>query len=713
MKQVQQDFGSGELRLSDVPNPAVKPEGVLVRTHHSAVSAGTESSMINLAKKSLVGKAKERPDLVKEVLNKARNDGLVATYQSVTSRLDDPMPLGYSCAGEIIAVGKNVEQFSVGDQVACGGAGYATHSEVNYVPENLCVPLPKDVSSADGAFVTLGAIAMQGIRRLDLSPGETVAVIGLGLIGHLTVGILDAYGYPVLGTDIDSSRVARANDYGLTTGIVLGEGDPKTAAKDLGPSEGVDAVLIAASTDSNDPVELAGDLCREQGRVSVVGQVGMDIPREVYYDKELDVRISRSYGPGRYDRIYEEKGLDYPVGHVRWTENRNMQEFVRLLSDRLSVAPLVTHRFDIEEASKAYDVILGDESPLGVLLEYEHDELLDDRIDLPRSSRPSKRSTAETLSVGLVGAGNFAKQSLLPVVDNSNEFSLHAVVTGTGKTAKHIGEKYGARYCTTNYEEILNDEAIDVVVVATRHNLHAPVAVGALERGKDVHVEKPPALDREELTKVVAAEQNSAGRLMVGYNRRFAPSSKRVQAAFSRSETPLMMNYRVNADRIPADHWIHDPAVGGGRVVGEICHFVDFSQAVTDSLPKRVYATEVDRGEDTNVQVTIDFMDDSVASILYTTLGDESAAKERVEVFGNGDIETIENFKPGFLNLTQEKGHKEEFEAFAEAIRQGDPSPIGIKDIVYTSLSTFAVEESIQSGKPVFLDPDTVFPPLE
>jgi len=710
MKQVQQDFGSGELGLSDVPKPAVKPEGVLVRTRHSAVSAGTESSMINLAKKSLVGKARERPDLVKDVLDKARNDGLVATYRSVTSRLDDPMPLGYSCAGEVVAVGKEVEEFEVGDRVACGGAGYATHSEVNYVPANLCVPLPEGVSTADGSFVTLGSIAMQGIRRLDLSPGETVAVIGLGLIGHLVAGILDAYGHPVLGADIDGSRVARATEYGVTTGVVLGEDDPEAAARNLGPSEGVDSVVIAASTDSNDPIELAGDLCREQGRVSVVGQVGMDVPRDVYYDKELDVRVSRSYGPGRYDRTYEEQGVDYPVEHVRWTENRNMREFVRLLDDRLSVEPLVTHRFDIEDADDAYDIIMRSEPSLGVLLEYGSDDRFEDRLELSAESRTAKDATSGRLSVGLVGAGNFAKKSLLPVLSDSDRFTLHAVASGTGKTAEHVGEKYGAAYCTTDYSEVIADEDVDVVVVATRHDLHAEVTISALNHEKDVHVEKPPALDAAELASIVDAERASAGRLMVGYNRRFAPATTAAKEALSGENTSLCINYRVNADRIPSDHWVHDRSVGGGRIVGEVCHFLDFAQYVTESFPDRVWATEVEDQADENVQISVDFADGSIASIMYTTLGDSSLSKERVELFGGGRIKTIDNFKTGFLNLNQRKGYAEEFQAFADAIADGKPSPIPIADVVHTSMATFAIEEGLRSGEVMSVDVDDVLP---
>lgn len=709
MKQVQQDFGSGELRLAEVPTPSVKPEGILVRTAHSSVSAGTESSLINLAKKSLVGKARERPDLVKQVFDKARTDGLLATYRSVESRLNDPLPLGYSCAGEVIEVGENVDDFKLGDRVACGGAGYATHSEVNYVPANLCVPLSDDVPSEDAAFVTLGSIALQGIRRLDPSPGETIGVIGLGLIGNLTVGILDAYGYPVVGTDINSDRVERALDYGLTDGLAIGEGDIKSMAGCLGPSEGLDGVIITASTASNDPIELAGQLCRDQGRVSVVGNVGMDIPRDTFYDKELDVRISRSYGPGRYDRTYEEHGIDYPVGHVRWTENRNMAEFVRLLQEGLSVEPLVTHRYTISEAPQAYDAILGPEPSLGVLLEYEAHADLKPTFTFENRTNTYSKSSTNTLDVGLIGAGNFAKNTLLPVIDNSNQLSLYAVASGTGRTAQSVGAKYGAKYCTTRYEDIIEDDLVDLIVIATQHDLHAKITAEALLHDKDVHVEKPPALDREELGKIVSAAQSSDGRLLVGYNRRFAPATVETKAKFANASTPLIISYRVNADQIPADHWIRDPDKGGGRIVGEVCHFVDFEMHLIDSLPERVFATRPNDSKDENVQITINFSDGSVGTILYTTLGDNSVPKEYIEIFGEGSVTTIDNFKSGFLNLKQKKGHAQELNAYANSILGGEPSPMDLREIAFTSMTTFEIRRSLKTRKPMDVSLDDLF----
>jgi predicted dehydrogenase len=392
--------------------------------------------------------------------------------------------------------------------------------------------------------------------------------------------------------------------------------------------------------------------------------------------------------------------MDYPVEHVRWTENRNMREFVRLLDDRLSVEPLVTHRFDIEDADDAYDLIMGSEASLGVLLEYGSDDRFEDRIELPAGSRTAKDATNGRLSVGLVGAGNFAKKSLLPVLSDSDRFSLHAVASGTGKTAEHVGKKYNAAYCTTDYSKVIADENVDVVVVATRHDLHAEVTISALNQQKNVHVEKPPALDAGELSSIVDAERSSAGRLMVGYNRRFAPATAAAKEAFSGENIPLCINYRVNADRIPSDHWIHDRSVGGGRIVGEVCHFIDFAQCVTDSLPDQVWATEVDDQADENVQISVEFADGSVASIMYTTLGDSSLSKERVELFGGNRIKTIDNFKTGFLNLNQQKGYTEEFQAFADAIAEGEPSPIPITDIVHTSIATFAIEESLRSSKP-------------
>lgn len=712
MKQILQNYNSGDLELNEVPVPSVKPIGVLVRNHHSLVSAGTEKAMIKLAKKSLAGKARERPDLVKEVINKAKNDGLMATYQAVMTRLDEPNPLGYSCAGEVTEVGREVEDFSTGDLVACGGAGYASHAEVVNVPGNLTVQVPDDVTTKEASFVTLGAIALQGIRRAELTPGERVGVIGLGLIGQLTVQILKAYGFPVIGLDIDEKQVQRVQKLGLNESGTIGQDKVESLARNFSNGKGIDAVIITAATETNQPVELAGKLCRERGRVSAVGLVGTEVPRDIYYDKELDFNISRSYGPGRYDKTYEEKGLSYPIGQVRWTERRNMKEFLRLVQeDKVNLDPLITHEFKFENALDAYDLILENpngEYYSGIVLEYDTDKKHSSKILLEQKAKGKIKG--DTVNVGLIGAGNFAKSKIIPNLEKINEAELKALATATGKTAKDVGGKHGFEYCTTEYSEIIEDPDVDLVVIATRHNLHAEMTAEALSKDKNVHVEKPLALNQEELKDVTDAEQNSDGRLMVGFNRRFAPQVQEVKDKLEDSNTPLMINYRVNAGYIEPDHWIHDPEEGGGRIIGEVCHFVDLIQFLVNAQPEKIYASRVPpQGEilpDDNVSVNIDFADGSRGAILYTALGDKSLPKEYIEIFGDRKAESINNFKTGTLSLKQDKGHFGEFVAFVDSILNGEPSPISIKELALSTFSTFKILDSIRSGKPqnVYLD---------
>lgn len=702
MRQLQQNFDSGELELVDVPEPRTSSNGVLVDTRHSLVSAGTEQALIDLAKKSLLGKAKERPDLVKQVIEKTKNDGIQATYRSVKSRLDKPLPLGYSCSGEVIKMGEDVTNISVGDRVACGGAEYATHAEVNHVPENLCVPVPDSVDLRDAAFTTVGSIALQGIRRLDPTPGERIAVIGLGLVGRLTTKLLSAYGYPVLGIDIDPSKIKHATE--LSVGAVIGEDNIEHVAESFSSGPGVDGVIITAATDSDQPVEMAGDITREQGRVSVVGDVGMDIPREQYYDKELDFRLSRSYGPGRYDRAYEEKGNEYPIGHVRWTENRNMGEFLRLLdTGEINLDDLISHTFPFDDALEAYNLILGGEDYTGIVLEYGFNET--DRTQRIELESSSKRSVGGQLAVGMVGAGNFATSTLLPTISGIDDLAITAIASATGVSGKTVGEKYDAEYVTTDYEEILVDESIDLVVVATRHNLHAEIAVKALEAEKDVHVEKPLALDREELQAVIDAEQASDSRLMVGYNRRFSEPAKRIKGDLSGRNSPFMAQYRINAGSVPSDHWTIDPEEGGGRIIGEVCHFVDLLRFFSESSPEEVYTIGPTVPEESptrqNIQTVIEFEDGSTGTITYTTLGDDSKNKESVEVFYSEQVFSINDFKTGRFGMSKSKGFENEFKEFVRTIQNGTQAPIPVRDIVDTSLSTFAIRDSISDNTPI------------
>lgn len=706
MRQLQQDFNTGEPELVEIPPPTLRPEGVLVETRHSLVSAGTERAMLDLGQKNLAGMALERPDLAKEVLKKLRQDGLTSTYRSVKARLDEPQPLGYSCAGEVVEVGEKVSDIEVGDTVACGGAGYASHAEVNYVPENLCVSVPDAVSTQSAAFTTLGAIAIQGVRRLDATPGERIAVIGLGLVGQLTAKILSAYGYPVIGFDIDPSQVDAIDC--LDDGVVIGDDNIEQTVDAFTNGVGADGVLITAATDSNQPVEIAGDICRERGTVVAVGDVGMNVPRDQYYENELDLRVSRSYGPGRYDRAYEEQGLDYPIGHVRWTERRNMREFLRLVGeDRVTVADMITHTYPVDEALDAYDLIMdGSEPFVGVLIEFP--EKTDQRSTHIQISEGAKQRVDGAVGVGLVGSGTFATSVLLPTIDDVSGFDLRAVATASGESARSAAEKYGAAYAATDYRELIQDADVDLLVVATRHNLHAEIATAALDADVDVHVEKPPVLNDKELQTLIEAEAGSDGRLMVGYNRRFSQSAVEAREQFADRDTPLVGQYRINVDRLLSDHWVYDRDEGGGRIVGELCHFVDFLQHVTGSNPTTVYAlspkTQDGSNRDDNVQVLIRFSDGSQATITYTALGDDSVAKERVELFGDEGIVTVDNFKHGRLKLRQDKGFEAQFETLRDSLRDGEPSPIPVAELVATSRTTFAIEQSIRDGEPVKVD---------
>ncbi|MEZ3165668.1 bi-domain-containing oxidoreductase [Halorubrum miltondacostae] len=674
------------------------------------MSAGTEEAVIKLAKKNLVGKARERPDLAKKVFEKAKNDGLVPTYRAVMGRLESPSPLGYSCCGRVIEVGENVESFSEGDMVACGGAGYANHAEVVYVPENLATPLPDGVHPEDGAFATIGAIAMQGVRRADISPGENVAVIGLGLIGLLTTQILNAYGSPVLGIDIDPTQVKKGLDCGLDQGVTIDDGVEQTA-QSFSDGHGVDAVIITASTDSDQPIEMAGEIVREQGRISAVGQVGMDVPRNLYYEKELDLRISRSYGPGRYDQTYEEKGLSYPIEYVRWTENRNMKEFLRLIADgRISLDSIRTHSFDFSEALDAYDLILdnpNDEDFTGVLLEYDTDIPHSQKVSLG-STRQKQQVEGSVVRAGLIGGGNFARTTILPALSDISSVELRAVATATGKTASSIGKDHSCEYVTTDYHDLLDDPEIDLVVIATRNHLHAEMAEDALNQGKHVFVEKPLALTESELHDVLSAEQQSDGRLMVGFNRRFSHLSEELKAELGDQQSPVMINYRVNAESVPGDHWIHDIEQGGGRIRSEVCHFIDFAQFVTGSPPSRVYASGLSPdGNITaheNANIIVDFEDGSSAVVQYTAIGDSSLPKERIEVFGAGKSQLINNFKHGLFGARQDKGHTTEYRAFIDTIRDGSPNPISIEEIASSSLATLRIHNSMSKNQPISVD---------
>lgn len=712
MKQVVQHVGSRKLALEDVPEPRCGSGGVLVRNAYSLISAGTERMIIDFANKSLMGKAQERPDLVKKVMQKVQREGIVATIQTVRSGLDRAIPLGYSCAGIVEEVGREAAEFRVGDRVACAGMGYASHAEAIFAPKSLTVAIPENVSLEDAAYVTVGAIALHGVRTADCRFGESVVVLGLGLLGQLTVQILRAQGCRVLGVDLDAAKVSLALELGADVAVLRSE-DVHAAVTAFTNGRGADAVVIAAAADSNDPIELAGEVARDRACVTVVGAVKMDIPRSVYYHKELELRISRSYGPGRYDPSYEEEGRDYPIGYVRWTERRNMEEFLRLVSlNQVTPSRLTSHRFPIAQAADAYDIVTGKRSEpfAGVVLTYPAvpgGQGTRTVTLATRSLRPGK------VGVGFVGAGSFATSVLLPRFSKRSDIDLVAIATATGVSSKLAGSRFGFRYATTDHTQLLSDPAIHAVVIATRHGSHARFVADSLRAGKAVFVEKPLAIDEAGLREILDAQAETSGLVAVGFNRRFSPPVQQVRSAF-REGSPVAITYRINAGFIPPSTWVHDPAEGGGRIIGEVCHFIDLVQYLARDTVTEVFAYSLGGSEGaTNDTVTIalTMAGGSVASISYYSTGDRTFPKERIEVFGGSKVAVIDDFRAlqitsnGKLErerkLTQAKGYDEEIEAFFQAVKGKTGAPIELTSLVATTRATFAVEESLATGRPI------------
>ena len=720
MKAVVQNLKSGKLQVDEVPPPALRPGGILVRVHRSLISLGTERAVIALANKGPIGKALDRPDLFRKVLNKARNEGYWSTYKIVRNLISSPIPLGYSCAGEVIAVGTEAAEFRIGDRVACAGLNFANHAEVDYVPRNLAAKIPDAVPYDEACFVTVGAIAMQGVRLAKLELGETVVVMGLGLVGQTAAQLARCAGATVVATDLDPAKVALAVQLDAHRAI----GDPAALAATVAAltnGVGADAVLICAATKSDDPIRQAAELSRLKGRVVVVGDVGMQLERRPYFEKELTLTVSRSYGPGRYDPAYEERGIDYPLPYVRWTEGRNMQSFLELQARKaVSVAKLITHRFTIDEAETAYQIVTGErqEPAIAIVLEYPETVPRSSRIEVrPVAAAPMERG----IRIGVIGAGQFAKGVLLPAFVGQKSVRCRAICTVSGLTSKAVAERYGATYCTSDPAEIIQDPEVDAVVIATRHDQHASLAAAALSAGKAVFVEKPLALTPASLSELSSAAR-SAGtpRLMVGFNRRFAPLARRGKEFFAGRGEPLSILYRVNAGPLPADSWALDPVQGGGRVLGEVCHFVDLLCFLTDALPARIFAEQLvgpgSQGSDRqNVTITLRLSDGSVGVIHYTANGDAALAKEYMEVFGAQRSAVLDDYRRLSLYrdnrrrrhrlLNQAKGHAEEVAAFVDALGNGSPMPIDFDTLVAVTQTTFLIHRSLDIGGPVDYEP--------
>jgi predicted dehydrogenase/threonine dehydrogenase-like Zn-dependent dehydrogenase len=711
MRQVVQNFRSGELRVRDVPPPGVRPGQLLVANVRSLISAGTEKSTVNVAKKSLLGKALEKPQLARKVLDKAFKDGIAETAQMVFQRLDTPVALGYSCAGYVIGVGAGVQGFAVGDRVACAGQNHASHAEFVAVPANLCTPIPDGVDFDAAAYVTLGAIALQGVRQADPKLGEVIVVLGLGLLGQLAVQMLKANGCRVLASDVAEDKLAMARRFGADDAVIP-ERLPAAAAALTG-GQGVDAVLIAASTRDNGPVEVAGEICRRKGRVVVLGAVGMNLPREPYYLKELELRLSTSYGPGRYDPAYEEQGHDYPYGYVRWTEGRNMQAFLWLVaSGKVDVATLTTHRFDIEDAEAAYALMLEGGVPyLGILLRYAATAESRAVNTVPATAQTVPRGG---IRLGLIGVGNHVQDRLLGPLRKIPGVHLDWVCAGTGVNADAIAGRLGVARRTTDYRQVLDDPAVNAVLIGTRHGSHARQVCAALAAGKHVFVEKPLCLTLEELDEVRQAYAAAPGlRLMVGFNRRYSSHALEARRFFADRREPLVMVYRANAGAIPPTHWAQDPASGGGRIIGEACHFLDFMQFVCGARPVTARGEAIARHSsgitsDHSI-LTFGFADGSIGTIVYAAGGDGSLAKERFEAFGAGRALTLDDFLETTLHVDgrtrrfrsgkRDKGFAAEMTRFCHELDSSDPSSMPFADIVAVSSACILAAQSLQTGE--------------
>ncbi|MBW2623062.1 MAG: bi-domain-containing oxidoreductase [Deltaproteobacteria bacterium] len=722
MKQLTQKLKNGTMEIIEVSLPTVQPGQVLIKNHYSLISAGTEGSTVKTARKGYLGKARERPQQVKQVIDTLKTQGPVQTYRSVKKKLDAYSPLGYSTVGEVIETAPEVAGFQKGDFAACGGLT-ASHAEVISVPVNLCVKLKPDTKLEHAVYNTLGAIALQGIRQADLRLGETCAVIGLGLLGQLSCLLLKASGVRVIGIDLDQSKVDLAAKHSADLSLNRNEAGLEARIDQFSNGLGCDAIIITAATDSVDPINFSGAIARKRGTIVVVGDVPTGFDREPhYYKKELQVRMSSSYGPGRYDPEYEVKGLDYPPGYVRWTENRNMQAFQELIcTGKIDVSFLTTHFYKLEDAPKAYNLIIDNSEPyVGMVIEYDtkKDHVLSgDRIAL----RPvAKTSKVSQVTIGFIGAGSYAQSHLLPNLPKKGEVNLKGILTATSASSRSAGERFGFEFCTSNPDDILKNKDINTIFVATRHDSHAMYVISALEEGKNVFVEKPLCLTLEELGQIrklyeilIKERQEQAPLLMVGYNRRFSPFVQEIKGYIK--ESPIAAMYRINAGAIPADHWIQDQESGGGRIIGEVCHFTDTLAYLTGSLPETLFAASIPGPNDFNdtLQINLKYANGSVGTVAYLANGDKSLPKERIEVFTTGISIVMDDFKTLTIHskgkkkkkslLTQDKGQREEVNSFIENISLGSNEVIPFEEIYCSSLVTFKILESIRKNESVNL----------
>ena len=724
MKQVF--LKAGKIVVDEVPPPVLDENGVLVANGFSLISSGTERGMVESGRENLLKKAIERPDLVKKVLLKVRQEGITRTLAKVKGIVQEPKPLGYSASGIAIEIGNNITDINVGDRVACGGAQSAHHSEIDLVPRNLIVKVPENVNMSEAAFATIGAIAMQGIRRTERSFGETIVIIGLGLLGNLGAQISKSQGYKVIGFDLDKRRVDLSKSMGIES-YTLKEVNPLQKVLEKTGGFGADAVVLYVATDSSEPVNLAFDMCRQKGKVVLVGVCGLQLDREKMYKKELDFLISTSYGPGRYDRIYEEEGIDYPIGYVRWTENRNMEEFLNLISQgKVKVKELISAIFPVLQATDAYRFLQSGEKPLAVLLEYDYDKYIKKPLTERKILVPFQGKKIEgKIGVGVIGAGSFVQSVHLPNLKNLTKYyHLRAVVTQHGERAKFLSQHYRMDYATTDYKELLQDPKVDLAFIGTRHNLHYSIVIDALKHGKAVFVEKPLCITPEELENIKEEVAKTKIPVIVGFNRRYAPFVVAIKQMLEGLSRPYFIQYRVNAEFIPRDSWIQNPAIGGGRIVGEACHFFDLFNFLigkdvqveniqVECIPvnnKNVIASE-------NINVSIKYTDGSLAVLNYTSMGSKDLPKERMEIFADGksfvlnDYVSLEVYgvnpkkfkissarikRNRFILPVQDKGLRQELIELAKFVKGETTKIITFSEVVSAMEITFDIQGKLK-----------------
>ncbi|PLY05600.1 MAG: dehydrogenase [Arcobacter sp.] len=714
MKQLLQDLKKGEILLEEIPLPNCGKNEVLIKTEKSLISPGTERMLLEFGRSSYIQKAKQQPDKVKMVLDKIKTDGLLPTMETVFAKLGEPMPLGYCNAGTVIEIGSNITEFKIGDRVVSNGS----HSEIVVVGKNLVAKIPDNVSFELASFTVIASIALQGIRLFQPTLGEKVVVIGLGLIGQLTLEFLKANGCDAIGIDIDQSKVelARSNGF-IALNPAKGE-DPISFVSNYTEEIGVDGVIITAATKSNGPIEQAAEITRRKGRIVAVGAIGMDIPRPPFYEKELSFFISSSYGPGRYDSKYELEGIDYPIGYVRWTQNRNFQAILQLLSNgSLKFEYLITHKYKFVEAPKAYNEILNNRNALGVILEYEKMEniVVDRKVNIVKSE--SEKSS--DVKIGIIGSGNFTKLIVLPILKDANA-RLIGISSAKGLSSSIAAKKFGFEYSTTDYTELLKDKNINTIFITTRHNNHSELIIKSLEAGKNVFVEKPLSINMEQLSDVVKvcnklSRENKLPHLMVGFNRRFSPFAKDIYEKTKGRSSSLAINMVINAGSLPKDLWVHSPEIGGGRIIGEGCHFIDTMSYFAKSNVKSVYSSALNQDKELaikndNVILNITFEDGSIGTLSYLSNGNKSYPKEQMNLFCEGKVFVLDNYKKNIAygssdlkKFSQDKGHKDEMIGFIENIKTSNKSLISLDSLINTTLATFAHVKSLEEKRIVMI----------